>query len=264
MQIFIEGYKILFSLIKIAIIPAGIIAGIIILLNFEVICKLIYWKSIDLYRYIKLKKSGELEAHLYGIWCFIGIYGGGKTMSLVEYLECMRRKYGNKILIATNFFYENQDFNIECWRDLQKKYKKPVIFAYDELQNVFNSRDYRTFPPTLMHLLTQNRKGRGKQIVYTTQDYETVDKSFRRLTQKVVQCKTRFGRLTSCKTYTREDFENLQACSDVKRRMKIKPLKRKLYVQTDYLRGLYDSYQYLETALSKEYMGLNEKSENNS
>jgi hypothetical protein len=110
-----------------------------------------------------------------------------------------------------------------------------------------------------MHLLTQNRKGKGKQIVYTTQDYETVDKSFRRLTQRVVQCRTRFGRLTSCRTYRREDFENLQAATSVKVRMKIKPIKRRLFVQTDYLRSVYDSYQYLETAISKEYMGLSDK-----
>ena len=261
MNMLAEGYKLLWQLIQVAIIPAGIIAAIVILPHTVTILELIYWKSIDFYRLIEQRQKGGKKLHLYGIWCFVGIYGGGKTMSLVEYLEKMRRKYGDRILIATNFYYENQDFHIKSWQCLLKKYKKPVIFAYDELQNEFNSRDYAKFPPTLMHLLTQNRKGRGKQIVYTTQDYETVDKSFRRLTQRVVTCRTRFGRLTSCRTYRREDFEHLQSASNVKTRMKIRPIKRRLFVQSDYLRSVYDSYQYLETAISKEYMGLDEVGE---
>jgi hypothetical protein len=249
------------SLLAAFAIPAGVILGAMLLLNINVVCSLIYWKSIDLHRYYKLVKSGKKKIHIFGIWCFVGIYGGGKTISLVEYLEKMRRKHGKKIIIATNFYYENQDFAIESWEDLLKEYKKPVIFGYDELQNEFNSRDYTSFPTTLMHLLTQNRKGRGKQIVYTCQDYETVDKSFRRLTKRVVCCKTRFGRLTSCKAYTREDFENLQSCNSVKQKMKIRPIGKNMFVQSDYLRSLYDSYQYLETAKAKEYVNFKSKEE---
>jgi hypothetical protein len=263
LELILGSYKLIWSLLKVALIPAGIIAAFIILPNIHVWIELIVWKIIDLVRFIGETRAGKKKAHLYGIWCFVGIYGGGKTMSLVEYLERVRRKHGKKVIIATNFYYEHQNFAIESWEDLLKPYKKPVIFAYDELQNEFNSRDYKAFPPQLMHLLTQNRKGRGKQIVYTTQDYGTVDKSFRRLTQRVVTCRTRFGRLTSCRTYTREDFENLQTASSVKAKIKIKPMKRKLFVQSDYLRSLYDSYQYLETAISKEYMGLDELKHNN-
>ena len=228
------------------------IAGWFILKNINIILiiKLLKWKSIDIYRFFKLPR----KVHLYGIWCFVGIYGGGKTMSLVEYLERMRKKYGDKVYIATNFFYKNQDFAIKDWQDLLPAFDKPVIFAYDELQNEFNSREYKSFPVSLMHLLTQNRKGHGKQIVYTAQDYETVDKNFRRLTTNVLTCRTRFGRFTITKRYDREDYEHLNATVDVGRKIKIKPHEVRRYVQTDKLRELYDSYQMLESAVSKKYV----------
>ena len=46
---------------------------------------------------------------------------------------------------------------------LLKEYDKPVVFAWDEVQNEFNSRDFKNFPVELLTLLTQNRKGHGKQ-----------------------------------------------------------------------------------------------------
>lgn len=211
--------------------------------------ELLKWKLIDLFR---LFKHGR-KLHLFGIWCFVGIYGGGKTISLVYYLESMRKKYGDSIYIASNFFYHNEDFHIESWQDLLTERDKPIIFAYDELQNEFNSRDYKSFPVSLMVLLTQNRKGLGKQIVYTTQDYETVDKNFRRLTKNVVTCRTLFGRLTRCRYYDREDYENLDTTLSVSRKMKIRPFKKVVFVQSDYIRTLFDSFKMLDVAKSKQY-----------
>lgn len=212
--------------------------------------QLIYWKIIDLRRFLKHGR----QLHLFGIIAIVGLYGGGKTMSLVQYLEEKRKKCGDKVYIATNFFYKGQDFSINSWKDLITEYDRPVIFAYDELQNEFNSREYKSFPTSLMTLLTQNRKGHGKQIVYTCQDYETVDKNFRRLTKEVWGCKTRFGRLTSVKKFDREDFEMLLQTTDVRRKMKIRPHAHKLYVQTDELRDKYDSFQMLDSARKKTYV----------
>ena len=218
--------------------------------KFPLLLELLKWKLVDICR---LFTKGK-KLHIYGIWCYVGIYGGGKTISLVETLERMREKHGDNILIATNFYYKGQDFEIKTWKDLLPEYGKPVIFAYDELQNEFNSREYKSFPTSLMVLLTQNRKGNGKQIIYTTQDYETVDKNFRRLTQKVVTCRTLFGRLVHTRYYNREIYDNLISQVDVKLRMKLRPYMSKWYVQSDYLRNQYDSFQMLASAKDKQYM----------
>lgn len=215
---------------------------------------LLRWKAIDIYRAIKYPQP----LHLNGIEAIVGLYGGGKTISLCEHLEFMRHKYGDGIYIATNFFYQGQDFPITHWKDLLKVYDRPVIFGYDELQNEFNSRDYKNFPASLMWLLTQNRKGHGKTIIYTAQDYETVDKNFRRLTKRVWGCKTHWGRLTTIKVYDREDFEHLQNVTDVKQKMRIHPQAVRSFVQSDKLRDCYDSFQMLESAVKKDYVSRDE------
>ncbi|GHV42107.1 hypothetical protein FACS189490_10360 [Clostridia bacterium] len=174
-----------------------------------------------------------------------GLYGGGKTISLVYYLEQMRRKYGDKICIMTNFFYEGQDAPMTGWKALLEEYDRPVIFAYDELQNDFLSRESKNFPAPLMGEITQTRKGHGKQIVYTTQTFSTVDKAFRNLTTDIVLCKTFFGRLTKFKYYRKAAFEQRESTVSIDSKIKIRPYKKVKFVQSDYLRNRYDSYKRL-------------------
>lgn len=216
---------------------------------------LLRWLSIDIYRGIRYKR----RLHVYGIRMYCGLYGQGKTMALTEYLERMRKKHGDQIYIATNYYYRGQDFPIHTWKDLLKDYDKPIIFGYDEIQNEFNSRDYSNFPYELLTLLTQNRKGNGKQIVCTAQRFVRVDKIFRELCSEVTECKTRFGRLTSLKTFDWEDYEMLLKTPNVNMRMRIHPKWRYIFIQSDHLRNQYDSYQMLESAKSKEYITRNER-----
>lgn len=220
-----------------------------------VLLDLIRWKVVDTYRLF----TRERRTHLYGIKMYCGLYGQGKTMALTEYLVRMRKRYGDRIYIATNYFFVGQDFPIESWQDLLKEYDRPVIFGYDEIQNEFNSRDYANFPYELLTLLTQNRKGHGKQIVCTAQRFVRVDKIFRELCTDIIECKTRFGRLTSLKTFDWEDYEMLLKTPNVNLRMKIHPKARYLFVQSDKLRNMYNSYQMLESAKSKEYISRNER-----
>jgi len=212
---------------------------------------LLYWKAIDFKRYFIDK---ERKIHLYGIIGIVGLYGGGKTMTLSHTLDELRKKYGDKIYIATNYFYSGQDFPINSWEDLLPEYDRPVVFGYDEIQNEFNSRDYKNFPLSLMTLLTQNRKGNGKRILYTAQDFTTVDTNFRKLTKDVWVCKTLFGRLTSVKCYDRQDYIQLYETVSVDKKMKIHPFRKFKFVQTDAIRNSYDSFQMLDTARNKTYV----------
>lgn len=208
------------------------------------------WKCIDLYRY---RRYGR-PLHLYGIYGFVGQNGGGKTMGVTMHLDNLRKRFKDSILIYTNYYYFQEDGHINDWHMLLKEYDKPVIFVYDEIQNVFNSRSYKSFPIELVQLLTQNRKGHGKQILYTAPDYETVEKNFRRLTFKVVTCRTIAGRLTSLRYYRREDYENLIATASVSLRMKIHPTSHFYKVQSDEVRNHYDSFQFLHDAKTEKYI----------
>lgn len=213
-----------------------------------------FWIMVDIYRFIRYGRP----LHLYGIEMYCGLYGQGKTIALTERLERYRVKYGDKIYIATNYFYKNQDFPIESWKDLLKNYDKPIVFGYDEIQNEFNSRDFSNFPSSLLALLTQNRKGHGKMILCTAQRYNRVDKVFRELCSHITECKTRFGRLTMTRTYDHDDYNNLVSVADVEMKRRIRPIRRYSFIQTDYVRDLYDSYQMLESAKSKEYISQQE------
>lgn len=223
--------------------------------------ELIYWKIIDIYRGLRrIVKKEKKKPHLYGIYGFFGLPGKGKTMALVYQLEQYRMKYKDQIYIMTNFNYKNQDYEFKSWKQLLETYDKPLIVAWDEVQNEFNSRDFKNFPTALLTLLTQNRKGNGIQILYTAQRYNRVDKVFRELTHYAVMCNTILGRLTRLRYYHWEDYEQLNSATNVDMKVKIRQTKTISFVQSDKFRELYDSFKMLESAKSKEYLDRNELS----
>ena len=220
------------------------------------IFRFIYWKIKDVINAIKNKNNKKV--HLYGIYGFFGLPGYGKTMAMSWELLELRKKYKDDIYIFTNYGFKQEDKPFDNWRMLLDEYDKPAIFAWDEVQNEFNSRDYKNFPVELLTLLTQNRKGNGKRIYYTAQRYNRVDKVFRELSFRVGDCKTLFGRYTRVKWYDTEDYEQLQNSYRVEDKMKLKCYKKDKFIQTDDIRESYDSYQMLESAKSKEYISQQE------
>lgn len=222
---------------------------------------LVYLKCFFLLPYLifmKIKEEKDRPVHLYGIYGFFGLPGKGKTMAMSKYLNDMREKYGDKIYIMTNYFYKGQDFPFTSWKDLLKPYDKPLIVAWDEVQNEFNSRDFKSFPIALLTLLTQVRKKNGIQVLYTAQRWHFVDKNFRSLSFGCYECNTFLGRYTFAKMYDPVDYDNLCSQSDYDKRRRIKPLKVMDFLQTEELRNCYDSYKMLESAKSKEYMSREE------
>lgn len=212
-----------------------------------------------IYKYIRdLKKRGT---HLYGIYGYFGLPGKGKTMAMCRQLKQYRKKYGDQIYIMTNFCYNDEDFPFTSWKDLLKDYDKPLVVAWDEVQNEFNSRDFKDFPISLLTKLTQVRKGNGIQILYTSQRWHFVDKNFRSLSFGCYDCNTILGNLTYTRYYDPVDYDNLCSNSDYDRRRKIKPKVTQSFLQTDDLRNCYDSYKMLESAKAKQYMDRSELSQ---
>lgn len=192
--------------------------------------------------------------HLYGIYGYFGLPGKGKTMAMSKELQKLRKKYGKNIYIMTNYYYKDQDFEFTSWRDLLKDYDKPLVVAWDEVQNEFNSRDFKDFPISLLTKLTQVRKNNGIQILYTSQRWHFVDKNFRSLSFGCYECNTILGNFTYTRLYDPVDYDNLCSNSDYEKRRKIKPKISQSFIQTEIIRNCYDSYKMLESAKSKEYM----------
>jgi hypothetical protein len=154
----------------------------------------------------------------------------------------------------TNFNYKDQDIEFKTWKQLLLKYDKPLIVAWDEIQNEFNSRDFKSFPIQLLTQLTQVRKGNGIQILYTAQRWHFVDKNFRSLSFGCYECQTWLGRYSFARMYDPIDYDDLCSKTDENLRRRIKDKSKMIFIQTDKLRDSYDSYKMLETAKSKKYM----------
>ena len=207
---------------------------------------------------MSMRDKQERGVHLYGIYGYFGLPGKGKTMAMCQRLADMRKQYGKDIYIMTNFCYNDEDFPFTSWKDLLKEYDKPLLVAWDEVQNEFNSRDFKSFPISLLTLLTQVRKKNGIQILYTSQRWHFVDKNFRSLSFGCYDCNTILGGLTSTRLYDPVDYDNLCSNSDYNKRRKIHPLRVESFIQTRELRNCYDSYKMLESAKSKDYMERSE------
>lgn len=199
--------------------------------------ELIKWKIIDVRRSIKY----GVKPHLYGVRCITGMYGCGKTVTMTKLAIDYRKKYGDKIYICTNFGLSIQDFSFNNINQTTRQYDKPIIFMWDEVQNDFPAQE-KVFPKEVRQALTLNRKGNGKMFYWASQDHELVHKTIRRLTIEYGLVKTLFGRLTKVKWYHDYDYKVLFEENDINKKIKIHPFKRDSFVQTDYLRSLYNSF----------------------
>lgn len=222
---------------------------------------LVIIKVILLFPYLVVRsiidKKGR-GVHLYGIYGYYGLPGKGKTMAMCHRLKELRKQYGNQIYIMTNFCYGDEDFVFTSWKDLLQDFDKPLVCAWDEVQNEFNSRDFKSFPISLLTLLTQVRKKNGIQILYTSQRWHFVDKNFRSLSFGCYECNTIFGCFTITRLYDPVDYDNLCSNSDYDKRRRIRPKRTDSFLQSEALRNCYDSYKMLESAKSKEYMDRDE------
>lgn len=221
----------------------------------------VFLKALILFPYLLVKSIIDRKKrgiHLYGIYGYFGLPGKGKTIAMSKQLKEYREKYGNNIYIMTNYCYKDEDFPFTSWRDLLKDYDKPLVVAWDEVQNEFNSRDFKDFPISLLTKLTQVRKGNGIQVLYTSQRWHFVDKNFRSLSFGCYECNTLLNNLTFIRHYDPVDYDNLCSNSDYDKRRKIHPKYTVSFLQNEELRNCYDSYKMLESAKSKQYMDRKE------
>lgn len=205
----------------------------------NLILELIKWKLIDIYR---AKKYG-IKKHMYGIRCITGMYGCGKTMAMSKIAIDLRVKHGDSIYICSNYGLGLQDFEFTDVKQTIVQYDKPIVFFWDEVQNDFPSSD-RNFSKDLLKALTLNRKGNGKSFYWASQDHELVHKTIRRLTIEYGIVKTLFGRLTVLKWYHDFDYQKMFDSTDIKQKIKIRPIKKLKFIQDDYIRNLYNSFAW--------------------
>jgi hypothetical protein len=185
-----------------------------------------------LLKYTWLDFRDKRKKEINGVYIFCGLYGSGKTLSLVnEAYKLKKQGYS----VYSNIGLTFQDGHIVSWRDVINVPPNSVI-CLDEISNLVNSRDWKNMPPEFFGLLTQNRK-LNIRIMATAQVYDDVDKQFRTLVRFIIQC-NRFGRIIRNNYYNQAGYAHVVD--------KRKKEFSHTYVVENYMYDLYDTYEYVQ------------------
>lgn len=227
--------------------------------------QLIIIKLKDGYRLFKSLKDGTYFKRMYGVYGIVGEYGQGKTIEMSrEYLHLQHKTAFHNpddyIFISNFELADTEHFNdlndvMSYYRIAQIQGKGLIVF-WDEIQNEYPEND-RAFPQAFRTLLTQNRKGKGVRLIWSTQDYTRVNKNIRLMTTGISHMRCFFGRYMIRRYYNRAVYEDYYACTDMMQKAKRKPLRTEIYIQTDKMRSVFDSFKMLDVA--KERLGLQQQ-----
>lgn len=202
--------------------PLYIICGIVILFYLIVFLHLLYQIVIKKKRFKKPKHNHNIKRHplkdicyefphrmacdilernpdrfpYYGVILLEGRQGAGKTSSMCEFARLMKRQYPQSMILS-NIGFDYRDERLTHWEKLLNygNGELGTIVMIDEIQNWFNSKDSKDFPPDMLTTITTNRK--NKRIVLgTCQQFYMVSKDIRTQVTELRRCKTFFGCLT--------------------------------------------------------------------
>lgn len=196
---------------------------------------------VDIRKAVKENKFND-----YGLTVYAGRQGSGKSISMTERLEQIRRDYPD-VKILTNYGYVYEDDKLDDWQKLvDVRSDAGVVFAIDEIQNEFDVYDTRNFNLEILKVITQQRK-QGIKILATSQIFSRVSKPLREQTFEVVECNTLLGRWTFQKAFDADDYNlyldnpHPEKMFDVSRKWK------KNFIQSNRIRTLFDSYAVIES-----------------
>lgn len=183
-----------------------------------------------------------------GLVVFTGAQGTGKTLSAVNYVENLLKRYP-KALLVTNlklnnypfdqariFFFNNSD-------DLSKYQNGEygVIYLIDEIQLYFNSLQSKNINPDVMVQISQQRKQR-KHIVATSQVFGRMAKPLREQFSSVLVCKNFLGFTQFNKLVDRDSIDENDNGTTLKGSVK----KRFLWFHSPKDYGKYDTYYVIQ------------------
>lgn len=199
------------------------------------------WVIIDIARGIDRRK-------LFGIWCFTGYYGQGKSLGAVNFAFEFKKSFNKKIHIYSNFNVKGQDGKVESWQDLLDL-PPNTILIFDEIQSTFSSQKYSDFPIELLWKLTQCRK-HGLAIFCTSPVYSRMSIQLRESTDFVIECKNRLklDRWFSYHFYRAVNYEKITNYEGLNKSMRQRQLREFTYtlVPQDRNYRLYNTVEQID------------------
>ena len=170
-----------------------------------------FYSFKDVYDYFKYKKWKNFAE--FGIDMYIGMFGHGKTLSMVHKARNLYALYGDSITFISNFelkgipYIPLVNFNqLVDLGEVQNEGKQGTVVLIDEISSVLSHRNYASFPLELIGLLCQQRK-RHVYIMCTAQRFFMVDKIWRSITTNVFDC-NKYWRFQHVSVYDAWEYEN--------------------------------------------------------
>lgn len=202
--------------------PLYIICGIVVIFYLIVFLHLLYQIVVKKKRFKKAMHNHNVKRHpfkdlffefphrlacdilerdpdrfpYHGVILFEGRQGAGKTSAMCEFARHMKRQYPKSKCIS-NIGFKYRDERLTHWKQLLEYVNGifGVIVKIDEIQNWFNSKDSKDFPPDMLTTTTTNRKNK-RIILGSCQQFYMVAKDIRTQVTELRRCKTFFGCLT--------------------------------------------------------------------
>ena len=194
----------------------------------------IYYSIVDFYNYFREHRYDKMETGK--LICYTALFGGGKTLSCVHYVNSLYNRYNDKVIYDIDrkkfvtqkiHIISNVDLNIpfERFTNLAQvvrvadRFKEMdemndtltcTIVLGDEFSVQMNSRNFKTnIDPLFLNTLLTCRH-HHIMLIYNAQRFSHVDALLRQVTTYVVECH-KVWRVIIQTTY---DAYTLENCSD--------------------------------------------------
>lgn len=211
---------------------------------------IVFYSVLDFFRYVKNKSWKRFN--YFGIDIFVGMFGKGKTLSLVNRADRLYKKYGDSIKFISNIdlfnipyiplVNFNQLVNLSDSDDVVQGY----VVVIDEISSVLSHRNYANFPLELLGLLCQQRKCHV-YIMCTAQRFFMIDKIFRSIATRVIDC-NKIWRFEHCSVYDAWEYENATDTALVRR------LLHDWHFVRDYDLNAYDTNQMVTKSMCADFI----------
>lgn len=181
-----------------------------------------------------------------GLICFCGEQGSGKTLSAVQYVHNIARRYPDALIVTNvGLFWNDVDNEIIAYDGINQMLeldngKYGIIYFIDEMHIEFNSLESKGMDSSIFELVSQQRK-RRIHIVGTSQVFGRLAKPFREQFKYTVMCDKICGSLFRQAVYKAKNtaFED-----DIK--TTLSPDAVKFYFASPDMFNEYDTSQVIE------------------
>lgn len=218
--------------------------------------KVYFYGVKDTILYIKDKKWKDVNVG-WGITCWIGMFGHGKSLSMCKRCQDIYDLYGDKVRFISNIHLKHIPYielvnfqQLVQLGDEEESEFQATIVVIDEIEALLSHRNFSNFPLSLLNCLMQQRKLKIR-IFCTAQRWFTIDKIWRSITTDIYDC-NKYWRLQHVVKYDAWDYENAMNFN------LIKPISNNWWFVTDKYYDVYDTSQMVSRQSSENFLSNEE------